>query len=104
MGNIKGLVTLLFFKIKSTNLASWGILMQIFQNCIIPNSKLLCQYDVIIGIFQGPVTLPFLKVSAQNLVIWGILTCSLKFQYFISIVSFTDTLWLKMFFTLITSL
>ena len=31
MENIKGLVTLLFFKIKSTNLASWGILMQIFQ-------------------------------------------------------------------------
>ena len=37
MGNIKGLVTLLFFKIKSTNLASWGILMQIFQKLY--NSK-----------------------------------------------------------------
>ena len=31
---MKGLVTLLFFKIKSTNLASWGILMQIFQKLI----------------------------------------------------------------------
>ena len=31
--------------------------------------------------------MPFLKVQAQNLVSWGILT-SLKFQYFISIVSF----------------
>ena len=34
MGNIEGLVTLLFFKIKSTNLASWGILMQIFPKII----------------------------------------------------------------------
>ena len=38
MGNMKGLVTLLFFKIKSTNLASWGILMQIFQKKLY-NSK-----------------------------------------------------------------
>ena len=37
MGNMKGLVTLLFFKIKSTNLASWGILMQIFEKLY--NSK-----------------------------------------------------------------
>ena len=28
---MEGLVTLVFFKIKSTNLTSWGILMQIFQ-------------------------------------------------------------------------
>ena len=53
-------------------------------------------YDVsmtsIIGIFQGPVTLPFFKVEAQNLVSWAILTCSLKFQYVISIISFPDTL------------
>ena len=34
MGNIKGLVTLLFFKTKSTNLTSWGILMQIFPKII----------------------------------------------------------------------
>ena len=34
MGNIEGLVFLVFFKIKSTNLASWGTLMQIFQNVI----------------------------------------------------------------------
>ena len=34
MGNIKGLVTLLFFKIKSKNLATWGILMQIFPKII----------------------------------------------------------------------
>ena len=34
MGNMEGLVTLLFFKIKSLNLASWGILMQIFQKVI----------------------------------------------------------------------
>ena len=50
------------------------------------------KYDVIIGIFQGPVTLPFLKVEAQNLVNWGTLTCSLKFHYFISTISFADTL------------
>ena len=37
MGNIKDLVTLLFFKIKGTNLESWGILMQIFQKLY--NSK-----------------------------------------------------------------
>ena len=34
MGNMEGLVTSVFFKIKSTNLASWGILMQIFQKVI----------------------------------------------------------------------
>ena len=34
MGNMKDLVTLLFFKIKSTNLASWGILIQICQKII----------------------------------------------------------------------
>ena len=34
MGNMEGLVILKFFEIKSTNLASWGILMQIFQNVI----------------------------------------------------------------------
>ena len=34
MGNMEGLVTLVFFKIKSTNLASWGILMQIFQKVV----------------------------------------------------------------------
>ena len=34
MGNMKGLVTFLFFKIKGTNLASWGILMQIFQKVL----------------------------------------------------------------------
>ena len=47
-------VTLVFLKIKSSNLANWGILMQIFQ-------KVIYFYDVIVGIFQGPVTLPFLK-------------------------------------------
>ena len=90
MGSIESLVTLLFFKIKGTNLGSWGILMQIFQTVIY--FQIQSFNDVIIGIFQGPVTLPFLKVEAQNLVNWGILTCSLKFQYFISIISFTDTL------------
>ena len=39
MGNLVGLVTLLFFKIKSTNLASWGILMQIFQKTIYSKFK-----------------------------------------------------------------
>ena len=34
MGNMEDLVTLVFFKIKSKNLVSWGILMQIFQNVI----------------------------------------------------------------------
>ena len=34
MGNMEALVTLVFFKIKSSNLASWGILMQIFQKVI----------------------------------------------------------------------
>ena len=90
MGNMEGLVTLVFFKIESKNLASWGILMQIFQKVIY--FQIQSFYDAIIGIFQGPVTLPFLKVEAQNLVSWGILTCSLKFQYFISIISFADTL------------
>ena len=31
---MEGLVTLLFFKIKSSNLASWGIFMQISQKVI----------------------------------------------------------------------
>ena len=64
--------------------------MQIFQNVIY--FQIQSFYDVIIGIFQGPVALPFLKVEAQNMVSWGILTCSLKFQYFINIISFADTL------------
>ena len=34
MGNMEALVTLVFFKIKSSNLASWGILKQIFQKVI----------------------------------------------------------------------
>ena len=87
MGNMEGFVTLVFFKIKSSNLASWGILMQIFQKFI----YFQIQADVIIGI-QGPVTLPFLKVEAQNLVSWVILTYSLTFQHFTSIISFSDTL------------
>ena len=63
MGNMEGLVTLLFFKIKSSNLASWGILMQIFQKVIY--FQIESFYDVsmtMVCIFQGPVTLPFLKV------------------------------------------
>ena len=34
MGNMEGLVTLIFFKIKSANLENWGILMQIYQEII----------------------------------------------------------------------
>ena len=34
MGNMEGLVTLVVFKIESTNLASWGSLIQFFQNVI----------------------------------------------------------------------
>ena len=60
MGNIEGLVTLVFFKIKSTNLADWGILMQMFQKVVC--FQIQNFYDVIIRIFQGPVTLPFLKI------------------------------------------
>ena len=90
MGKMEGLVTLVFFKLESTNWADWGNLMQIFQEVIY--FQIQSFYDIIIGVFQGPVTLPFLKVKAQNLVSWGILTCSLKFQYFISIISFPDTL------------
>ena len=85
---------MVFLKIESKNLVSWGYFDAKFsESYIFPNSKLLRrQYDVIIGIFQGPFTLPFLKVEAQNLVSLGILTCSLKFPYFISIISFADTL------------
>ena len=70
MGNLEGLVTLVFFKIESKNLVCWGILMQFFsKSCIFPNSKLLWgQYDVIISIFQDLITLSFLKVEAQSLV------------------------------------
>ena len=39
MRNMEGLVTLVFFKIKSTNLASWGILMQIFKKLYISKFK-----------------------------------------------------------------
>ena len=60
MGNMEGLVTLIFFKIKSLNLASWGISMQIFQKVIY--FQVQSFYDVIIDIFKGPITLPFLKV------------------------------------------
>ena len=94
MGNMEGLIILVFFRIDSKNLVSWGILMQIFQKVIYFQIQSFydVKFDVIIGIFQDPVTLPILKVEAQNLVSWGILTCSLKFQYFISIISFPDTL------------
>ena len=34
MGNMEVIVTLVFFKIKSSNLESWGILMQMFQKVI----------------------------------------------------------------------
>ena len=34
MGNMKGLVILVFFKIESTNLANWGNLIKIFQKVI----------------------------------------------------------------------
>ena len=54
MGNMEGLVTLLFFKIKSSNLASWSILMQIFQKVIY--FQIESFYDVIVCIFQGPIT------------------------------------------------
>ena len=91
---MEGLVTLVFFKTESKNLASWGVFScKFFKKLYVYKFKAsVCHYDVIIGIFQGPATLPFLKVEAQNLVSWGILTCSLKGQYFISITSFTDTL------------
>ena len=81
MGNMEGIVTLVFFKIESKNLVSWGILRQVFKKLKIPKFKAS----------MTSVTLPFLKV-AQNLVCWDILTYSLKFRYFISIISFADTL------------
>ena len=65
MGNMEGLVTLVFFKIESKNFVSWGILMQIFQKVMY--FQIQSFYDVIIGIIQGPVTLLFLTVEAQNL-------------------------------------
>ena len=34
MGNMEAIVTLVFFKIESSNLESWGIMMQIFQKVI----------------------------------------------------------------------
>ena len=34
MGNMEGLVTLLFIKIESKNLVSWGIFMYIVQKAI----------------------------------------------------------------------
>ena len=73
MGNMEGLVTLVFFKIESKSSVSWGILLQILKKLYTSKFKpsmtsVRRQYDVIIGIFQGPVTLPFLKVKAQNLV------------------------------------
>ena len=39
MGNMEGLVTLVFFKKKRTNLASWGSSMQIFQKVIFSKFK-----------------------------------------------------------------
>ena len=93
MENMEGLVTLVFFKIESTNLANRGIVMQIFPKVIYFQIQSFCD-----------VSLAFLKVEAQNLVSWGILTCSLKFQYFISIILFADTLQLKLYLTLMTSL
>ena len=55
MGNMEGLVTLVFFKIESKNLISWEYFDAHFsKSYIFPNSKLLLhKYDVIIGIFQG---------------------------------------------------
>ena len=80
MGNMEGLVTLLFFKMESKNLVSWGILMQIFKKVIC--FQIQSFYDVIIGIFQGPVILPFLKVEAQTLVNWGYFDMFIKVSAF----------------------
>ena len=53
MGNMEGLVTLQFFKIKSSSLASWGILMQIFQKVIYSKFKASsrpCNFAIFEGI------------------------------------------------------
>ena len=52
MGNMEDLVTLVFFKIKSTNLASWDILMQIFQKVIY--FQIQSFYDVSNKYFSRP--------------------------------------------------
>ena len=55
MGNMEGLVTLVFLKIESTNLANWGIVMQIFQKGLY--FQILSFYDVSMtcnfAIFEG---------------------------------------------------
>ena len=53
IGNMEGLVTLLFFKVEEKSLANWDILMCIFKKTIcFQNSRLLWHhYDVIIGVF-----------------------------------------------------
>ena len=52
---MEGLVTLIFLKIKSSNLGFF------FKKLYISKFK-ASMTSVIIGIFQGPVILPFLKV------------------------------------------
>ena len=83
MGNMEALVTLVFFKIKSLNLASWGILMQIFQKVI---------YFQIESFYSRPCNFAIFERISSEFGRWCILTYSLNFQHFISIVSFPDTL------------
>ena len=80
MRNMEGLVTLVFFKIKSSNLASWGILMQIFHKVIY--FQIQSFYNIIIGIFQGPVTLPFFEGICSEFGKVGYFDMLIKFSVF----------------------
>ena len=97
MGNMEGLVTGIFKDRKY----KFGKLMQIFQNVIIQSL-----YDVSTRhnrYFSRPCNFAIFETRSSEFGKLGILTCSLKFQYFRSIISFTDTLLLKLFLTLMTS-
>ena len=64
---MEGLVTLLFFKIKSSNLASWGILMQIFQKVVY--FQIESFYDVSnFAIFEG-ISSEFCKMGYFDMLI-----------------------------------
>ena len=92
MGNMEGLVTLVFFKIESTNLASWGILMRIFQKVIYFQTQSFYDVSRHNRYFSRQCNLAIFEGRNSEFGKLGYLTCSLKFQYFVSIISFADTL------------
>ena len=90
MGNMEGLVTLLFFKIKCSNLASWGILMQLFQKVIY--FQIESFYDVSSMYFPRPCNFAIFEGITSEFGKVGYFDMLIKFSVFHKYFSFADTL------------